>query len=108
MQSSVAEQLPQSALEWGQFGWRRLRWPRITGDNNPAPDGLGPPGRDAAAAERDCKNHDEQQSAALHFYLVAYSGGSDCNPSTQSTVTCSSFFSNIVMVAFGLTAGSTR
>ena len=41
-------------------------------------------------------------------YLAAYSDGSDCNPSTQRTVTLSSFDSNIEIVAFGLTAGSTR
>ena len=41
-------------------------------------------------------------------YFEAYSDGSDCKPSTQSTVTLSSFDSNIEMVAFGLTAGSTR
>src|SRR5882762_10831428 len=98
MQSSVAEQLPQGCLERGQFHWRRFWWPRITGNDNPAPNRLLPPGRDAVAAERDRKNRDEQQGAALHSYLLAYSGGSDCSPSTQSTVTCSSFFSNIVIV----------
>ena len=41
-------------------------------------------------------------------YLAAYSDGSDCKPSIHSTVALSSFDSNMEMVAFGLTVGSTR
>src|SRR2546423_8711602 len=41
-------------------------------------------------------------------YCEAYSDGSDRRPSTQRTVTLSSFDLNIEIVAFGLTAGSTR
>src|SRR5213080_4327463 len=41
-------------------------------------------------------------------YFEAYSDGSDWSPSTQSTVTLSSFDLNIEIVAFGFTAGSTR
>src|SRR5438552_9647258 len=41
-------------------------------------------------------------------YFAAYSDGRDCKPSTQRTVTRSSFDLNIEIVAFGLTTGSTR
>ena len=67
------------------------------------------------AARRDAKDRQqrdrgEEQEALAHgeVYLAAYSDGSDCKPSTQSTVTLSSFDSNMEIVAFGLTAGSTR
>src|ERR1700682_329446 len=59
-----------------------------------------------SASQRPSSRRERRCMAANYF--EAYSDGSDCRPSTQSTVTLSSFDLNIEIVAFGLTTGSTR
>src|SRR4051812_23149867 len=104
----VAEELLKILLYRSQLGRNGRGVLRILGNDQTAPDRLGP-SHSSGHAQRHHQEQGEERRPEFHKrYFAAYSAGNDCKPSVQRTVTLCSLASNIVTVALGLTVGSTR